>query len=209
MRKMVVFRAMCISKPILRGWRMCFTDMLLSANVTELVNKWYDIIIPICQVIACGILMFLDARDDGTIKHVYRYLVYYVAISIATFYTWFMIVMQFGQFAIGDKLTIPVTMLILAPIGLFMIAYGYYQSSKPYGSVSIFGYAWVKDNSTSWERTHRVAGVLSSITGLIILAIAIINDIVFKADLAYLMAVIVWIVIYYLLTLLISFVTAR
>lgn len=39
MRKMVVFRAMCISKPILKGWRMCFTDRILSANVTELVNN--------------------------------------------------------------------------------------------------------------------------------------------------------------------------
>jgi len=26
-------------KPILRGWGMCFTDRILSANVTELVNN--------------------------------------------------------------------------------------------------------------------------------------------------------------------------
>lgn len=167
--------------------------------VDELVSKWCNIILPLIQVISCIILVVIDIKTS-TIPHFYRYIVMYIAIAIAMFYTWIMIVIQFGGYHIGDRVSLPLSSLILISIGLFMPAYSYYQKGKRVGTFSIFGYGWVRKSPIVWKKTHFAASVNGAFCGLLIMACGIVNDIVFKSNWAYLVAFGFWFIIYYMST---------
>ena len=177
--------------------------------ISELISRWYNIIIPVLQLIACMVIMIIDFKENGEIYHLYRYIITYVAVSIATFYTWIMLAIQFENLSIGDKVIAPISMLILAPIALFMVAYGYYQSAKKYGTNSIFGFKFVKANPIVWRKTHKVAGFLSSFSGMIVIILAILNETIFKTNWIYLIAIGVWVLIYYCFTFIYAYKESR
>ena len=169
--------------------------------VTEMVSSWYDIILPTLQLISCVIIIIIDVKTSQ-IPHFYRYIVAFIAISMATFYTWIMIVLQFQNCMVGDKLRLPLTSLILIPIALFIMVYSHYQSSKKYCTISIFGYGWVKKNPLVWNKTHQIVGFNGAITSILLIVCAVVNDIKFQSNWAYLIAFSIWFVFYYLITLL-------
>ena len=168
--------------------------------VSEMVSRWYDIVLPSLQLIACIIIIVIDLKTSQ-VPHFYRYIVAYIAISMATFYTWIMIVIQFQNCVIGDKLRLPLTSLILIPIALFIMIYSHYQSSKAFKSFSIFGFGWVKRSPLVWNKTHQIVGINGAITSILLIICAVLNDIKFQSNWAYLIAISIWFVFYYLITL--------
>lgn len=177
--------------------------------VSEIITRWYNIIIPALQVIACMVIMIIDFKEDGAIPHLYRYIITYVAVSIATYYTWIMLDIQFENLSIGDQVIAPMSVLILVPIALFMVAYGYYQCTKKYGAKSIFAFKFVKENPIVWKKVHKVAGFLSSLSGMIIIVLAILNDTIIKCWWMYLVAVGVWVLVYYCFTFIYAYKESR
>lgn len=169
-------------------------------QVTDFASRWVNIILPILQVVSCMIIMIVDIRENGSIPHIYRYIVAYIAVSVATFYTWIMIVIQFGNYSIGDKIVFPITSLILIPIALAILVYTYYQSTKPYKTFSIFGYAWVRNSPIAWQKTHTSAGRNGMLSSILIIVCAVVNDIVYKSNWAYVIALGIWLIVYYLFT---------
>lgn len=169
--------------------------------VSEVVNKWLNIILPTFQLIACLIILIIDIKTAG-IRHHYRYIVEYIAVSIAMLYTWIMIVIQFGDYKLGDKVAFPLSTIILVFLGLFMVAYTYYQMSKKMNSFSIFNFSWVRKKLIVWKKTHFSAGVTGAIAGLLIMACGIVNDIVFRTNWIYLIAFGIYFFIYYIFTIL-------
>ena len=177
--------------------------------VSEFVNRWYNIIIPALQVIACMVIMIIDIGESGQIKHLYRYIVTYVAVSVATLYTWIMLAIQFQGLNLGQKIIAPISVLILVPIALFMVVYGYYQSAKEFGTRSIFGFKFVKANPIVWRKTHKVAGFLSSLSGMIVIILAILNETIFRTNWIYVISIGVWLLIYYCFTFLYAYRESR
>lgn len=169
--------------------------------VDQVVDRWFNIIMPSAQLLACAIILIIDIKTYG-IPHHYRYIVTYIAVSIAMLYTWIMIVIQFGNYSVGDQLVMPLSTIILVCIGLFMIAYTYYQMGKRFNSFSIFNFSWVRKFPIVWKKTHTSAGVTGTIAGLLIITCGILNDIVFKTNWIYLIAFGIYFVIYYLFTIL-------
>lgn len=169
--------------------------------VSEMISRWYDIVLPSLQLIACIIILIIDIKTSAT-PHFYRYIVAYIAISMATFYTWIMIVIQFQNCNLGDKLRLPLTSLVLIPIALFIMIYSHYQGSKSFGSFSIFGFKWVKRSPVVWNKTHQIVGVNGAITSILLIVCGIVNDITFQSFWVYLVALGIWFVFYYFITLL-------
>lgn len=169
--------------------------------VSEVVSKWLNIIMPSFQLIACLIILIIDLKT-ANIRHHYRYIVEYIAVSIAMIYTWIMIVIQFGNYKLGDKVALPLCTIILVIVGLFMMAYTYYQMSKKMNSFSIFNFSWVRKKLIVWKKTHFSAGVNGIIAGLLIMICGIVNDIVFKTNWMYLVAFGIYFIIYYVFTIL-------
>jgi len=173
--------------------------------ITTTISKWCDIIIPFLQLLSCIIIVMIDFKEDNKIPHIYRYIITYVAISIATYYTWIMLAIQFENLQIGDMIIAPISILILVPIALFMMAYGYAQSAKKFNTSSIFGLKFVKEHPVLWQKTHKLAGFMSSFCGMVIIILAILNETIFKTNWIYLIAFIVWFVLYYLVTLIYAY----
>ena len=169
--------------------------------VEECVSRWCNIILPLIQFISCVILVITDIKTRN-IPHFYRYIVMYIAISIAMLYTWVMIVIQFNGCQVGDKIYVPVSSFVLISVGLFMPAYSYYQKNKRVGTYSIFGYKWVKNSPIVWKKTHLCACITGAISGLLIMTCGIVNDISFKSNWVYLIALGIWVIVYYLVTFL-------
>lgn len=169
--------------------------------IDEMASKWWNIILPVLQLISCIILIVIDVKTLD-IKHFYRYIVMYVAIDIAMFYTWLMIVIQFGNYQIGDKLTLPVSTMVFVAFGLFMMAYAFYQGGKAYRSFSIFSFSWTRKNPIVWSKTLNCASVMGRFVGLLIMACGIVNDICFGSNWVYLVAFGIWFVLYYIITFL-------
>lgn len=168
--------------------------------VDEVVNKWSNIIMPLFQLIACMIILIIDLKTAGIMHH-YRYIVTYIAISIAMLYTWIMIVIQFGNYQVGDKISVPISTIVLMCVGLFMIAYTYYQISKKFNTFSIFNFSWVRKMPIVWMKTHASAGISGCISGLLIMSCGILNDIVFHTNWIYLVAFGIYFIFYYLSTM--------
>lgn len=164
-------------------------------------SKWIDLIVPSIQLISCIILLIIDIKT-ADIPHQYRYIVMYVAMSIAMLYTWIMAVIQFGCYQVGEKVALPISTIILMVVGLFMIAYTYYQKNKNMENSSIFSFKWVKERKIVWVKTHSFASFLGAICGLLIIACGIVNDIVFKSNWVYLIALGIYFVVYYIFTIL-------
>ena len=169
----------------------------------EIINKWYNLIIPIIMLIVIGIIFFVDVFTP-TAVHRYRYLIAWVAIAFTTYIYWIMLFIQMENFEIGQTLKFPISLIILLPISLFLYAEGYFEYYKEFGSKSIFGFSWVRNNVSAWVETHKVAGRLSYVVATAYIVLAICNELVWQTNWIYLIAFAVWFVVYYLLTVIMS-----
>lgn len=176
-------------------------DMVAS----EFVGKWYNIILPSIATVACFIILLIDVREDGAKKHVFRYLIAYVAVSVCSYFTWAMMGIQVHLTHVtNNAITIPWTIIILFPIAYFMLANGAAEGDRQQGEASLFGFSWVKSNYIVWQKTHKLAGRMSILVGLSLFVMAVLNETIFHSDWMYCIAILVWLVVYFLFVLIYS-----
>ncbi len=90
------------------------------------------------------------------------------------YFIWVMIVIQFCGYALGDKIEIPLALLILAPLGLAIMALSnYLPVTKQNKTFGIRTSATVK-NEECWRLTHQFAGLMGMIAGLLIIIFSVI-----------------------------------
>lgn len=178
--------------------------------VTDLFSRWFSIIIPTLQVVSCFVILFIDQKEQWKVPHHYRYIVAYIAISLATLYSWIMITIQFGGYNVGDEIKLPLTCLILIPLALFMLVYTYYQGYRKYQNKSIFGFSWTKNSPMAWKKTHFNASVNGMICAILMICTAVINDVRFNGSAwAYVVALGLFVVVYYFFTLVYSYIISK
>lgn len=165
---------------------------------SEFIGKWYNLMIPVSQVIATFIIFIVDVYSPK--EHKYRYLTSWVAISFLTFVSWVMLFLQRENFEVGVKLVWPWTIIILFPLALFMLAEGFYTINKNMADFSIFGLRWVRASALVWKRTHNIAGRSMIFTAITWIVLAILNEIIWHVWWIYLVAIGVWFVCYFLYT---------
>lgn len=176
---------------------------------SEFIDKWYNLMIPIAQVISCGIIFIIDLvhRD---VLHKYRYLTAYVAVVLTTVLMWVLMFLQIENYEIGVELNWPWTIIILFPIALFLFAEGFDEIYyKPMTEKSIFGFSWVKKSPIVWEKTHKFSGKVCILTGIVFIVLAVVNELKWHSYWVYLAAVLVWLCVYYLFTILYAYCMAR
>ena len=171
-------------------------------QITEFVGKWYNIILPILAIISCSIIMFIDFKENGTRKHVYRYLIAYVAVAVCSYYSWVLIGVQFNGGLIGDAIKAPWTIIILFPIAYFMLANGISLRDRIFKDASLFKLKMTLSNPIVWQKTHTMAGRTSILTGLVFFVIAVCNELFWHTLWVYVVALAVWFVVAYLFVLL-------
>jgi hypothetical protein len=166
---------------------------------TEFINRWYNLIIPIAQVISTFIIFMVDVYKPN-VPHIYRYLISWVAISFTTFIMWVIMFIQYENLVLGKIVNWPLTVIILFPIALFMLAQGYSSCIKKVDEFSLFGFKGVKGNETNWIKVHNFAGRISIFIAIVFLAGAVLNEILWHTNWVYLFAFGIWFVFYYLIT---------
>lgn len=183
----------------------------LNSDLTVLsyVGRWYNIILPSLQMIACFVILLIDMKERGKIAHRYRYLITYIAISIATYFSWIMLILQYKNIEIEGKVSLPVTTIILLFLSLVFFVFGYYEYNKEISQFSIFGFNSVKSNPLVWRKTHKFAGIMTSIIGIIFIVLAILNDLIFNSNWIYIIALTIWIVLYLLFTMIYTSIIAK
>ena len=168
-------------------------------HASEFINKWYNLMIPITQVICTFVIMLVDVFRPKT--HKFRYLISWVAIAFTTYLMWVLMFLQYENFNLGVKLVWPWTVIILFPFGLFMLAEGYYTLNKDMEDFSIFGFRWVRASALVWKRTHIIAGRSLIVTAISWIVLAILNEILWHTAWIYLVVVLIWGIAYYFFTL--------
>ncbi|MBE5735847.1 MAG: SdpI family protein [Clostridiales bacterium] len=162
------------------------------------ISRWYNLIIPITQVICMLVIYLLDVYNPK--EHKYRYLISWVALAFTTYVMWVLMLLQYNNYALGVSLDWPWAIMILFPFGLFFIAEGYYTINKDKDDFSIFGYRWVKSNSIVWRQTHIIAGRSLIFVAFVLLIISVLNEIFWDTYWIYLVALLVWCVCHWLYT---------
>ncbi|MBQ7352288.1 MAG: hypothetical protein IJW59_05475 [Clostridia bacterium] len=175
---------------------------------SEFISKWANLIIPIAQVICMGIIYFVDVFNRN-VPHKYRYLISWVAIAFTTYLMWVLMFLQLENNEIGVPLNWPWTIIILFPIALFLFAEGFDEYNKNPNEFSIFGVKWVKGSSLVWSKTHKMAGIITEIVAITLIVLSIVNELVWHTNWIYLVAVLIWVFVYYLFTLLYSYALAK
>ena len=178
-------------------------------QITEFIGKWYNIILPILSIVACLIIMLIDVKEQGTKKHVYRYLIAYVAVSVCTYYTWVLLGVQYYGGAIGDVVTAPWTIIVLFPIALFMIANGVSLRYRMFRDASLFKMDMTSNHPIVWQKTHVQAGRMSIFTGLVFCVLAVLNISIWHTLWVYLVAFCVWFVFAFIYILFYAKVVSR
>lgn len=180
---------------------VCFKFNLTDMVATDFVGKWYNIIMPSLALITCLIILIIDIREDGSKKHTFRYLITFVAVCVCFYFTWVMMGIQIHlTHKSTNEITLPWSIIILFPIAYFMIANGVMEIERPHGEASVFSFSWVKSNVIVWSKTHKLGGKLSIVTGFIIHALAVLNETNFHSGWVYVVAVLLWFVMYFMIT---------
>lgn len=175
---------------------------------TEYVTKWSNLIIPIAQVIACGIIFFIDVFNKD-VYHKIRYLTSYIAFAITTYLMWTLMFMQISNFELAVNLSWPWSIIVLFPFALFFFAEGFDEIFyKPMTENSIFAVSWVKNSPIVWSKTHKFSGIMCILTGIITIIIAVVNELVWHTNWIYVIAVLVWLFVYYLFSIIYSYTVA-
>jgi len=178
-------------------------------EITEYITKWYNIVLPVLAIIACIIILGIDIKEQGNIRHVYRYLIAYVAVAVCSYYSWVLIGIQHFGGAIGDKITAPWTMIILFPIAYFMLANGVSLYDRMYKDKSLFKMDMTEANPMVWQKTHAMAGRMSIFTGLTLFVLAVLNEFIWHTLWIYLVAFLVWFVFGFIFILIYTRIIAR
>lgn len=165
----------------------------------QFINRWYNLMIPIAQIITAFVIFMVDIYRPN-VPHKYRYVTSWVAISFTTFLMWVIMFIQYENLVIGKIVHWPLTVVILFPIALFMLADGYAKLSKDMNEFSLFGFKAVKNNPTAWTKVHRFAGRIMMFISIVFLVMAVLNEIIWQTNWIYLIAFIIWLVLYYLIT---------
>lgn len=166
---------------------------------TEFINRWYNLIIPIAQVISTFIIFMVDVYKPD-VPHKYRYMISWVAISFTTFVMWVLMFMQYENLTLGKITHWPITIIILFPIALFMLAQGYAIKSKDINEFSLFGFKGVKGNESAWSKVHHFAGNNSIFVAVVFFVLAVVSELIWPSNWVYLVAFAVWFVFYYLIS---------
>ena len=189
--------------------KMVIFDLTGNLYASAFMSKWYNLFIPIAQVISCGIIFLIDIihRDK---EHKYRYLTAYVAFCFTTYVLWVLMFLQLNNFDLGVALKWPWTIMILFPIALFLFAEGFDEIYyKPMTEMSIFAFSWVKNSPIVWNKTHKFSGRACILTAITLIVLAVVNELVWHTYWIYLVAVLVWLCVYFLLTILYSYCISR
>lgn len=166
---------------------------------TEFINRWYNLIIPIAQVISAFIIFMVDVYHPN-VPHKFRYMISWVAIAFTTFVMWVLMFIQYENLILGKITHWPLAIIILFPIALFMLAQGHALKNKDMKEFSIFGFQGVKENESVWGKVHAVAGNNSIFVAIVLFALAVISELIWPVNWVYLVAFGVWFVFYYLIT---------
>ena len=172
---------------------------LANFYATQFINRWSNLIIPIAQVISAFIIFMVDVYKPD-VPHKFRYMISWVAISFTTFVMWVLMFMQYENLTMGKITQWPLTIMILFPIALFMLAQGHAFKSKDKNEFSFFGFKGVKDNATAWEKVHNFAGNNSIFVAIVLFGLAVFSELMWPSNWVYLFALGVWFVFYYLIT---------
>ena len=172
---------------------------LANFYATQFINRWYNLIIPIAQVISAFIIFMVDVYKPD-VPHKFRYMISWVAISFTTFVMWVLMFMQYENLTMGKITQWPLAVMILFPIALFMLAQGHAFKSKDMNEFSFFGFKGVKGNAAVWSKVHKFAGNNSIFVAIVLFALAVISELVWPSNWIYLIAFAVWFVFYYLIT---------
>lgn len=167
-------------------------------HASEYIGRWYNLIIPIVQVICMLVIFLIDIFNPK--DHKYRYLTSWVAISFTTYLMWVLMFLQYENFELGVKLIWPWTIIILFPIGLFLLAEGFYTMNKSMEDFSIFGFEWVRNSSLVWKKTHRVAGASLIVFSIATIVLSVLNEIFWHTWWIYVIVVGIWLIAHYLYT---------
>ena len=172
---------------------------LSNFSATQFINKWYNLIIPIVQVVSAFIIFILDVYNPN-VPHKFRYIISWVAIVVTTLIMWGLMFIQYKNLSLGKIVNWPETLFILLPIALFMISEGYLSLNKDPKEFSIFGFKSVKTNNNVWKKVHKFAGKMNMLLGFVFIALAFICELIWKSNWIYLIAFIIWFIFYYLIT---------
>lgn len=166
---------------------------------SELVNKWFNLIIPIIEVICALIIYLIDVFNKNG-NHKYRYLMSWITIAFVTVFAWTLMFIQYKNVGLGTVEYWPWSILIMFPIGFFMLSEGYDTLTKDIKEPSIFGFKCIKNNNLYWEKVHNVAGFNAILVGISAFIIAVVNELVFNSLYAYVVIIGIWFVVYILIT---------
>ena len=165
----------------------------------QFINRWYNLMIPIAQIITTFVIFMVDVYKPN-VPHKYRYVTSWVAISFTTFLMWVIMFIQYENLVIGKIVHWPLTVVILFPIALFMLADGFAKLTKDMNEFSLFGFRGVKNNQTAWTKVHTFAGKMMIFIAIVFLAIAVLNEMIWQTNWIYLIAFVIWFVFYYLIS---------
>lgn len=172
--------------------------------VTQVVDKWYSIFIPTIELITCVIILLLEMSENGTRVHKYRYLMTFVASTIANCYTWCIICIQSKGYALGDKILMPWVLLFLFVIAGIMFASGYHQYSKETLSGKFYSFSWIMHSPLAWKLTHKVAGRINVLGGFILMVSAVLYECVIPNTAFIILITIIIVMLTYLVPLIYS-----
>ena len=167
-------------------------------QASQYVSRWYNLIIPIAQVISAFVIYFMDVFAPK--YHKYRYLISWVAIAFTTYFMWVLMLVQYSNFALGETLNWPWIVVVMFPIDLFLLAEGFYTVNKDFKDFSIFGFWWVKASSLVWKETHRVAGLTLIVVAFAQMVLSVINVVLWNVWWMYFVLLGIWVVIHWLYT---------
>lgn len=176
----------------------------LSLKVTEVVDKWYNIFIPSIELLACVIILLLEMSENGTKKHKYRYLMTFVASTLANCYTWTIISMQTKFYGVGDTITIPWVLLFLFIIAGIMFASGYHQYAKETLSGKFYSFSWIMQSPLAWKKTHKVAGWINVLGGVVLVVSAILYECIIPNTAFIILVTIIIVLLTYIIPLIYS-----
>lgn len=167
-------------------------------HASQYISRWYNLIIPIVQVISALVIYLLDVFAPK--YHKYRYLIAWVAIAFTTYLMWVLMMLQYSNHLLATDLTWPWTIIIVFPIDMFLLAEGFYATQKDKDDFSIFGFRWVRESSLVWNETHKIAGWSLIVVAMTQLVLAVLNELYWSVWWIYLIMLAIWVVAHWLYT---------
>lgn len=151
------------------------THINVKMEVDAVGSPFFGIIFAVLPVVLCACIMLAikfgksaknNERVFGILMSVLGVLFMYIG--------WVMYAIMFTGAGIGETLSVSMCFLIVLPIGLAIIAIGNYLPKARQNSAFGVRLCWTKKNEVCWNKTNRFAGLITVISGAIIVLGAII-----------------------------------